>query len=105
MCWAAWTGPSFRSLVDVFASERASHPFQAPITNPNVAISHLKSIDIDSHSLDGAWKGKEPLGRGGRVSCHTDHLWGVQNCALSLLAMQCLLHEAHNSSQKGRASL
>lgn len=47
-------------------------------------ISHLKSIDVDSHSLAGAWKVKPfPLGRRGTVSCHTDHLWGVKTCALS----------------------
>lgn len=38
------------------------------------------------------------------MSCHTDHLWGVRKRALSLLARQCLLHEAHASSQKRRAS-
>lgn len=59
-------GPSLRNLVDVFALERASHPFEAPINNLDVVISHLKSTDIDSHHLDGARKAKPVQGAQGK---------------------------------------
>lgn len=64
--WAAPTRPSLRNLVDVFALEWVSHPFEVAINNLNVVVSHLTSIDIDSHSLAGAWKEKPLQGALGK---------------------------------------
>lgn len=82
--WAAQAGPGLRNLEDVFTLEWVSHPFEAAINNLNVAISHLKSMDIDSRSLDGARKatpGQGALGKGRHsVTSHRSSLGSKKAC-------------------------
>lgn len=84
MRWATQPGPGLRNLVDVFALEQVSHPFEAAINNLNVGISHLKSMDIDSRSLDGARKVtplEGALGKGRQsVMSHRSSLGSKKAC-------------------------